>query len=125
MFEIFSSTKIRKRFDKSDTFWEQFGVHMPENQKLLGLHEVESINYPCLVTLATNPKEYLEYFKSESVNKKHKGVEKGAVGMDYKNFVERIKPLFHFDTYVKPKADTNSVVRILVKKRGDDHIQNN
>ena len=32
LFEIFSSTEIRKRFDKSDIFWEQFGVHMPENQ---------------------------------------------------------------------------------------------
>ena len=44
LFEIFSSTEIRKRFDKSDNFWEQFGVHMPENQKILGLYEVESIS---------------------------------------------------------------------------------
>ena len=116
LFEIFSSTEIRKRFDKSDKFWEQFGVHKPENQKVLGWYEVESINDPCLVTLATNPKEYLEYFKSELINKKHKGIKKGAVGMDYENFAERIKPLFHFDTYVKPKADTKSVVRISVKK---------
>ena len=116
LFEIFSSTKIRKRFDKSDKFWEQFGVHMPENQKVLGVYEVESINDPCLVTLATNPKEYLEYFKGESVNKKHKGIKNGAVGMDYENFAERIQPLFQFDTYVKPKADTKSVVRISVKK---------
>ena len=116
LFEIFSSTKIRKRFDKSDKFWEQFGVHMPENQKVLGLYEVESINDPCLVTLATNPKEYLEFFKGESVNKKHKGIKNGAVDMDYENFAERIEPLFHFHTYVKPKADTKSVVRISVKK---------
>ena len=115
LFEIFSSTEIRERFDKSDKFWEQFGVHKPENQKVLGFYEVESINDPCLVTLATNPKEYLEYFKSKSINKKHKGIKKGAVGMDYENFAERIKPLFHFDTYVKPKADTKSVVRISVK----------
>ena len=114
--EIFSSTKIRKRFDKSDKFWEQFGDHIPENQKVLGLYEVESINDPCLVTLATNPKEYLEYFKGESVIKKHKGIRNGAVGMDYENFPERIEPLFHFQTYVKPKADTKSVVRISVKK---------
>ena len=109
MFEIFSSTKIRKPFDKSDKFWEQFGVYMPENQKVLSLYELESINDPCLVTLATNPKECLEYFKSAAINKKHKG-------MDYENFAERIKSLFHFDTYVKPKADTKSVVRISVKK---------
>ena len=114
LFEIFSSTEIRKRFDKSDKFWEQLGVYKPENQKVLGLYEVESINDPCLVTLATNPKEYLEYFKSESINKKHKGIKKGAVGMDYENFAERIKPLFHFDSYIKPNADTKSVVRISV-----------
>ena len=36
--------------------------------------------------------------------------------MDYENFEERIKPLFHFDTYVKLKADTKSVVRISFKK---------
>ena len=78
------------------------------------MYEVESINDPCLVTLATNPKEYLEYFKSESINKKHKGIKKGAVGMDYENFAERIKPLFHFDSYIKPNADTKSVVRISV-----------
>ena len=117
LFEIFSSTEIRKRFDKSEKFWERFGVHKPENQKVLGLHEVQSINDPCLVTLATNLIEYLEYFKSELINKKHKGIKKGAVGMDYENFTERIKPLFHFDTYVKPKDDTKSVVRISVKKR--------
>ena len=106
LFEIFSSTEIRKRFDKSDKFWEQFSVHMPENQKVLGLYEVESVNDPCFVTLVTNPKEYPEYFKSQGINKKHKGIKKGAVGMDYENFAERIKPLFNFDTYVKPKAST-------------------
>ena len=84
---------------------------------MLGLYEVESINDSCLVTLATNPKECLEYFKSQSINKKHKGIKKGAVGMDYENFAERIKPLFHFDTYVKLKVDTKQVVRISVKKR--------
>ena len=116
LFEIFSSIEIRKQFDKSDKFWEQLGVYIPGNQKVLGLYEVESINDPCLVTLATNPKEYLEYFQSEAINKKHKGIKKGAVGMDYRNFAERIKPLFNFDTYVKPKADTKQVVRISVKK---------
>ena len=116
LFDIFSSTEIRKRFDKSDKFWEQFRVNMPENQKVLGLYEVESVNDPCLVTLATNPKEYFEYFKSQAINKKHKGIKKVAVGMDYENFAKRIKPLFNFDTYVKPKADTKQVVRISVKK---------
>ena len=70
LFEIFSENEIRERFDKSDKFWELFGLCRPENEKVLGLYEVDSINDPCLVTLAVNPKEYFEYFKSENVNKK-------------------------------------------------------
>ena len=116
LFEIFSNTEIKKRFDISDEFWKKFDVHIPQNQKVLGLYEIENINDPCLVTLAVNPKEYLEYFKSEIINKKHKEIKKGSVGMHYENFAERIKPLFSFDTYVKPKKDTKPVVRISVKK---------
>ena len=36
--------------------------------------------------------------------------------MDFENFAERIKPLYDFDTYVKPKRDAKPVVRISVKK---------
>ena len=116
LFEIFSENEIRDSFDKSDKFWEQFGICKPENQKVLCLYDVESINDPCLVTLAVNPKEYYEYFKSENVNKKHKGIKKGSAGMDYENFAERIKPLFKFESYKKPKKDTKPVVRISFKK---------
>ena len=82
----------------------------------MGLYEVESINDPCLVTLAVNPKEYFEYFKSTNVNKKHKGIKKGSLGMDYKNYAERIKPLYDCASFKKPKADIKSLIRILVKK---------
>ena len=68
------------------------------------------------MTLAVNPKEYFEYFKSENVNKKHKGIKKRSAGMYYENYAERIKPLFDFESYKKPKKDTKSVVRISVKK---------
>ena len=97
LFEIFSKIEIRQRFDKSDKFWQKFGVYDPKNQKVLGLYEVESINDPCLVTLAVNPKEYFEYFQSEITNK-------------------RIKPLYDFNKYRKPKRDTQPVVQISVKK---------
>ena len=116
LFEIFSRSEIRNRFDKSDDFWKKFDVHMPQNQKVLGLYEVENINYPCFVTLAVNPKEYLEHFKNKNVNKKHKSIKKGSVGMEFENFAEKIKPLYDFDTYVKPKRDAKPVVRISVKK---------
>ena len=90
LFEIFSNTEIRDRFDKSDKYWKLFGVHHPENQKVLGLYEVEHIDDPCYVTLAVYSKEYLEYFKNDSINKKHKGIKKGSAGMEYENYAERI-----------------------------------
>ena len=116
LFEIFSKSKISKRFDKSNEFWRQFNVFSPEEQKVLGLYEVENIDDPCYVTLAVNPKEYFEYFKSESCNIKHKGIKKVAVGMEYENYPERIKPLKNFNTFKNPKADSKDVVRISVKK---------
>ena len=82
----------------------------------MGLYEVESIKDPCHVTLAVNPKEYFEYFKSTNVNKKHKGIKKGSLGMDYENYAERIKPLYDFASFKKPKADMKSLIRISVKK---------
>ena len=85
LFEIFSKTEIRERFDKSNKFQKKFSVHFPENEKVLGLYEVENINDPCYVTLAVNPKEYFEYFESEKCNKKLKGMKKGAKGMEYEN----------------------------------------
>ena len=91
-------------------------MHDFSNQKVLGLYEVESINDPCHVTLAVNPKEYFEYFKSTNVNKKHKGIKKGSLGMDYENYAERIKPLYDFASFKKPKADMKSLIRISVKK---------
>ena len=64
-------------------FGKKINVHVPQDEKVLGLYEVENINDPCYVTLAVNPKEYFEYFKSENRNKKHKGIKKGAKGMEY------------------------------------------
>ena len=82
----------------------------------MGLYEVEHIDDLCYVTLAVNVKEYLEHFKSETVNKKRKGIKKGTQGMEYKNFAERIKHLHEFDSYQPPKTDMEEVVRISVKK---------
>ena len=115
LFEIFSSVEIQARFNKSDEFWRRFGVHCPQNQKVLGLYEVRHIDNPCYVTLAVNPKEYFEYFKSDNVIKKHKGIKKGTTGMEYENYAERIKPLFDFKSYKKPKADMKEVFCISVK----------
>ena len=116
IFEIFSRTPIADIFDKSDDFWKRFNVHDASNQKVLGLYEVESINDPCLVTLAVNLKEYFEYFQSQRTNKKHKGIKKGALGMNYENYAERIKLLYDFKSFEKPKTEKKKVVRFTVKK---------
>ena len=86
IFEVFSQTSIVDRFNKSDEFWKQFNVHNANNQKVSGLFEVESINDPCLVTLAVNPRVF--WIFSKSTNKKHKGIKKGAPGMNYENYAE-------------------------------------
>ena len=114
LFEIFSKTEIRERFDKSDKFWRRFNVHCPQDEKVLGLYEVEHIDDSCYVTLAVNPKEYFEYFQSDICNKKHKGIKKSSPGMDYENYAERIKPLIDLKTYKKPKVDIKDVLRISV-----------
>ena len=116
IFEVISQSSIASRFDKSDDFWKQFNVHDASNQKVLGLYEVESIDDPCLVTLAVNPKEYFEYFQSQRTNKKHKAIKKGAPGMNYENYAERIKPLYDFESFEKPKKEKKKVVRFTVKK---------
>ena len=36
--------EISKRFDKSSKFWERFNIHKPNEQKVLGLYEVENID---------------------------------------------------------------------------------
>ena len=116
LFEIFSKTKICEGFNKSNEFWRKCNVHCPQDEKVLGLYEVEHIGDPCYVTLTVNPKQYLEYFKSETCRKKRKGIKKGYPGMDYENYGKRIKPLIDFETYKKPKADIKDVERISVKK---------
>ena len=116
LIEIFSKTEIVNRFDKSDDFWMKSNTHKPQDKKVLGLYEVEHLNDQCYVTLAVNPKEYFELFKSKEINKKHKGTKKGSAGMDFENYAERIKPLYDFQSYKKPKVDNKNIVRISVKK---------
>ena len=69
-----------------------------------------------LCNIISKSKEYFKYFKSQSISKKHKGIKEVSAGMDYKNYAERIKPLFDFKTFRKPKLDDKNVARIANKK---------
>ena len=90
IFGVVSSNKIIKRFDTSHPFWEAFQVRDETLQKKCGYYEIEHIDDLCCITIAVNPREYIEKFLSEKVNKKHKGLKKGSSGMDIQNFGKRI-----------------------------------
>ena len=59
----------------------------------MGLFEIESIDNQNICTIAVNPKEYFEKFKDRNINKKHKGVRRDTVGMDFERYASRIKDL--------------------------------
>ena len=99
IFEIIVATKLYKRFDSSHESWDTFGARKLNRKKKLGHYEVESIDNPCYVTIAVNPKEYFEVFKNYKGDKKHKGIKKGSLGMELNNFAGRIKSLLNFDKF--------------------------
>ena len=92
-FLVIINSKILERFDISDKFWQQFGVRNEKTRKQLGLFNIENIDDPCFITIATKPKEYIEYFKSEHINKKHKGIKKSEKAMNLESFTSRITSL--------------------------------
>ena len=72
-FKNLRQTKITKRFDLSNKFWEQFQIRDVKLKKVMGLCEIESIDNPNICTIAVNPKEYFEKLKNRSINKKKQG----------------------------------------------------
>ena len=82
--------KLGQRLDKSDDFYAKFLCQNKKIKKQVGLYEVESINNPNIITLAVNPKEYFEVFRTRKINKKHKGVKKTTPGMNFESFASRI-----------------------------------
>ena len=114
IFEVIVATKIYKQFDSSHEFWDIFEVRKISRKKKLRYYEIESINNPCYVTIAVNPKEYFEVFKNQKTHKKHKEIKKGSHGMEFHNFAGRIKSLVNFDTFQKPLAEYKEVSRFTV-----------
>ena len=113
IFEIITSSQIYKRFDSSHEFWDNFGARKEQKRNKIEYSKIENIDNPCILTLAVNPKEYLELFEDKNLNKKHKGVKKGWSGLGFKNFAQRIGSLVNFDTFEKPPRDTKIVSRLI------------
>ena len=88
---IFLENNIHSRLDLSGEFFKQYGKRNELVQKQVGLYELENIEQGIICALCINPKEYFElYGIYYETNKKHKGVRKGAKGMDFDNYSSRI-----------------------------------
>ena len=83
------ASKILNRLDLSDDFWAQFDVQNKKLKKQVGLHEIESINNPNILTISINPKEYFEKCRDKNINKKHKGLKRDTPGMDFEAYSSR------------------------------------
>ena len=103
IFEVMTTSKIFKRLDLSDDFWAQFDVQNKKLKKQLGLFKVENISRANVITIAINPKEYLEGFDDYSINKKHKGLKKGTRGMNFDVYCSKLASISEYFNYrVKP-----------------------
>ena len=112
LFNVIIATKIYKCFDTSHPFWPG----KTAEKKKLGYYKTESIDNPCYVTLAVNPKEYFEIFNDYETNKNHKGIKKSSRRMEFSNYANRIKSLVNFDTFEKPPAEHKEVSRFTEKQ---------
>ena len=129
LFEVFAANDILHRFDKSHEFWEKLSVRDITLKKMLGYYEIEHIDDPCEVTVAMNPKEYIKKFQREKVNKKHKSLKTGTIGMESENFAKSINTVREIETFGELDAQKHSQFRFSVKNnsmvgaRGDPKIQ--
>ena len=102
IFEVMINSKILNRLDLSDDFCNQFSVQNKKLKKQVGLFEVENINRANIITIALNPKEYLEEFDDFTNNKKHKGLTKSTPGMDFDAYYGRLTTLGeYFNKHIK------------------------
>lgn len=68
-----------------------------------------------MVTVVVNPKEYYESFKCKNVNKKHKGLRKGAPGMDFESYSKRINSIKETETFGSQTAEKQKACRFTIK----------
>ena len=98
LFDIALCFKLRKPLHFLDMLYAKFGMRDEILKKQVALYEVEAIDKPNAITIAVNPKEYLEKSRNKEVIKRHKGVRKGALGMDFDSYARRILLLDDHET---------------------------
>ena len=87
-FEILKQSKIAKRLDISDKFWQQFKMRNEKLRKQMELYEIENIDNANICAIAVNPKEYFEKLKNRPINKKYKGVRRNTPGMNFESYAK-------------------------------------
>ena len=97
IFKCLKNSKIAKRLDISDKFWEQFEMYNDNTKKVMGLYDIENVDNQNICTIPINPKEYFEKLKNRKINKKHKGVTKDTAGMFFESYANRISKLRNLD----------------------------
>ena len=110
MLEKILITELRHRFDLSDDYFKKYDMHAPLERKQMGLYAFENVN-GINVTIGVNPKEYIEVCNDASVNKKHKGLKRNTVGMDYPLYAERVRSM------QENASIENRLVKRFVQKR--------
>ena len=68
-----------------------------------------------MTTMDVNPKEYIETFKSEHVNKKHKGLRKSAPRMEFENCSRRINSTAEIETFGQLSAEKQKQNRFTIE----------
>ena len=114
IFEILLQ-KLGHRLDTSHKVFDKFSCRNKSTKKKVGLYEIESIDNANLVTIAVNPKEYIEIFKSKNLNKKHKGIKKTTAGMDFESFASRIMDVREY-TVSQKQAKSVKQTRFQLKR---------
>ena len=60
-------SKIRERLDLSDNHYVKFNAQDKSLKKQVGLYEIEAADNPNVITVAVNPKEYLQKYRKKDV----------------------------------------------------------
>ena len=104
------NSKIYERLDLSNEFWSQFNVCHTSTENQVGLYKIQSSDYPNIVTIAVNPKQYFKKYRGKSFNKKHKGLKKDT-------------PRMHFEAYANTVMSLNDFTNQKVKKIQQNRFQ--
>ena len=73
IFEVITASEVYNRFESSHEYWEKFDARNEDLRKFLGYFEIEDIDDPCILTIASNPKEYFEMFEDNNITRHARG----------------------------------------------------